>query len=275
MKCESVRIESRFEIQPSTMDAYRRLDSHHYKGSRPGAPKTVYAMFDREQVDVVERFRSMHGMSESDATSEPPSPPVGVLVLSLPRLSCRPRDLATRGRYTRMAPRRRAILLNREVRVISRVVIDPRYRGLGLAVQLVRHALDHAHTVYTEALAAMGRINPFFEKAGMAKYEQPTRADHARLLDALHELDIEPWRLASPATLMARIETRGPETRAWFDAEMRRWVGSAFRIPKHKREHMPLPKAIDLAREHVLSTCVYYLHRLEKDFETNDAISDD
>ena len=122
-----------------------------------------------------------------------------------------------------------------------------------------------------EALAAMGRINPFFEKAGMTKYEQPARADHARLLDALHELDIEPWRLASPATLMVRIERRGPETSAWFETEMRRWVGAAFRMSKAKRDRLPLSEAIDLAREQVLSTCVYYLHRTERDLESDDA----
>src|SRR5690606_4340339 len=117
---------------------------------------------------------------------------VGVLVRSLPRLDGSLRDVATGGRYRGLRPHERAAMLNREMRVISRVVIDPRYRGLGLAVRLVRHALDHAETPYTEALAAMGRVNPFFERAGMTRYERPHHPAHARLLYVLDEIGLTP-----------------------------------------------------------------------------------
>jgi len=55
---------------------------------------------------------------------------------------------------------------------ISRVVVHPIYRGCGLAVRLVRHALRTARTSRIEALAVMGAIHPFFELAGMKCYGQ-------------------------------------------------------------------------------------------------------
>src|SRR5205085_372514 len=100
---------------------------------------------------------------------------LGVLVRSLPQLCCQLRDLATGGRYRTLRRRDAAVVLNREVRTISRVVIDPRVRGLGLAVRLVRHALTHTSPAihFTEALAAMGRVSPFFQHAGMTRYQRP------------------------------------------------------------------------------------------------------
>lgn len=61
-------------------------------------------------------------------------------------------------------------LLNAEVRCISRVIVHPSFRGLGIGVGLVRHALDTATTPYTEAIAAMGWVHPLFEKAGMEAF---------------------------------------------------------------------------------------------------------
>ena len=71
------------------------------------------------------------------------------------------------GRYA--GPDRRAALgrLNAEVEWISRVIVHPTYRGCGLAVRLVRHALATAPVPVVEALAAMGKIHPFFARAGM------------------------------------------------------------------------------------------------------------
>ena len=75
--------------------------------------------------------------------------------------------MATGGRYGGPDRRAAAALLNAEVEAISRVIVHPVYRGCGLAVRLIRHALMHAETPMVEALAAMGAVHPLFEKAGM------------------------------------------------------------------------------------------------------------
>ena len=82
-------------------------------------------------------------------------------------------DRATGGAYALPDVRRRAALLNRDFRRLARVIVHPTFRGIGLAVLLVRHALAHAPTPYVEALAVMGRIHPFFQTAGMTVYDRP------------------------------------------------------------------------------------------------------
>src|SRR5437762_3018481 len=72
-----------------------------------------------------------------------------------------------------------------EVGTIARVVVVPRFRGIGLGVALVRQALARAETRYVEALAVMGRVQPFFEKAGMRRYERPVGPEAVRVLAAV------------------------------------------------------------------------------------------
>lgn len=95
--------------------------------------------------------------------------PIAVAVLSYPTLCLhvRNRVLGLAG----MDPADRFRFVNRHVRTISRVIVHPTFRSLGLAPLLVRHILNNAPTRYVEALAVMGRAHPFFQSAGMRRID--------------------------------------------------------------------------------------------------------
>jgi ABC-type ATPase with predicted acetyltransferase domain len=59
--------------------------------------------------------------------------------------------------------------LNEKVSNISRVVVHPKYRTMGLGIKLIKETLPLAGTDYVEMSAVMARYNPFAEKAGMKK----------------------------------------------------------------------------------------------------------
>jgi GNAT superfamily N-acetyltransferase len=107
-----------------------------------------------------------------------------VLVVSPPVRNCRGRNVATGGRYAGSDAAWSVQVLNAEVECISRVVVHPIYRGCGLAVRLVRHALEHAGTPLVEALAAMGAVHPLFELAGMKAYHVGRDRHAERFLSA-------------------------------------------------------------------------------------------
>ncbi len=203
-------------LEAGSMRDYRALSEHHYRSGAPCAPTAIYAL-RHDAPDAAARFRG----------AAPRPTLAGVLVMARPQLGCTLRDHATGGRYRGLKRSEAADLLNAEVRTIARVVLDPRYRGLGLAVRLVKHALIHAETPYVEALAAMGRVNPFFERAGMVRYEAPPRPADARLLDALTELNWPRTLLASPRLFAQRLGDLEPAQRAWIESELRRWHRSA------------------------------------------------
>lgn len=242
------RVQDALRLEDGTLADYMQLAQFHYKGHRPGAVTHCYRLVYSSPT-VVGRYLSRKG----DVTL------VGVLVRSLPHLGCQLRDVATGGRYRGISGKASAALVNREVRTISRVVIDPRWRGMGLAVRLVKHALANGETIFTEALAAMGRVHPFFERAGMERYDRPPRTEHARLLDALAHLDIEPTMLAAPSSVMSHLARRETSHQRWLEKELRRWYRSAFRVPIAQCNHLEPGDLLHAARDRLLAQPVYYL----------------
>lgn len=145
-----------WRIVRGSLHDYRRLARFHYLAGPPAAHKRVYVVRPGRGAGVSRRFR----------------PVAGVLVISPPLLGVRGRNIATGGRYACRGPAAIA-RLNAEVEAISRVIVHPSYRGLGLAGRMVRHALVNAQTPVVETLAVMGRIHPLFDRAGMAAYHVP------------------------------------------------------------------------------------------------------
>lgn len=235
------------ELTAGSLRDYRALSEHHYRAKAP-ATATRVLVLRQCRPTVVGRF-----------THRPDQPRVvGVLVESLPSLSCRMRDWALHDRYgSWLAPKSRAMLLNRELRCISRVVIAPPWRGLGLAVRLVRAALDDPTTAFTEALAAMGKVHPFFERAGMTAYPRPPHDFDTRLRDALASVGIAGCELAMLDTCQQRIQQLPGAHRGWLRRELHRWYRkNAGRSSVHSSDPDVHLKA---AQERLLFEPVYYL----------------
>ena len=185
---------------------------------------------------------------------------VGVIVYSRSPLSLAARNLATGGRY-RLGGGRAAIgtLINRELRIISRVVIAPNWRGLGLGARLVRETLPLAGTPYVEALAAMGHMSAFFERAGMTAYPQPPAPQGERLRAAFESVGIGRLARRSAASLAAALEAAEPSARALVDREMARWTRSYLAAKNHKPNEVPRERLYELVAGHLDSAPVYYL----------------
>jgi GNAT superfamily N-acetyltransferase len=56
--------------------------------------------------------------------------------------------------------------LNRDVRLLQRVVVDPRFRGVGISRLLIRHGLSHVDAPWVECVAQMGEFSDFLLDAG-------------------------------------------------------------------------------------------------------------
>jgi len=77
--------------------------------------------------------------------------------------------------------------LQNEISTISRIVIHPKYRSIGLGAKLVAETLNQAGTPHIETVAVMAKYNPFFEKAGMQKIAETKPSKH--VLNALKTLE--------------------------------------------------------------------------------------
>lgn len=203
-----------FVIEPGTRTDLDALAALHY---RADAPATI--------VRILKAAKADSGRL------------AGVLVASMPTLNASWRELAWPGRYSTGSRRERATRVNRELRCISRVIVHPAFRGLGIARRLVEHYLADPATPCTEALAAMGRVSPFFARAGMTPYLTPPTQRDARLLDALEHAGVEAWRLSLPAQSLDRA-IRGT-THAFIERETRLWARASRASAPHARDDLP------------------------------------
>ena len=125
------------------------------------------------------------------------------------------RNIATGGIFAGLDKGTRLKLINKNIRTISRVIIEPRFRSLGLAVRLVKETMPIMDVPFVEALAVMGRANPFFEKAGLTRYDAPISASCVRLIEAFSAVGVDEQDLIDPGIVQqklgldARYESRG------------------------------------------------------------------
>lgn len=240
-----------WRVEVGSRRDYDALAHHHYRAGKPATATRVLVVRDRRPT-VVDRMRGQVGQQGGGEV-------VAVLVESLPSLSCRLRDAALQDRYRCLAVRSRAVLLNREVRTISRVVVDPRYRGQGLAVGLVREALRTATTAVTEAVAAMGKVSPFFERAGMRTYRRPPLPCDSRLMDVLRSSELGAAALVDPEGTAARLGADafwGPVLRR----ELRRYHRQSCGRSRARDSDDPVVH-LRTARQKLLLQPVYYVSR--------------
>lgn len=215
----------------------------HYRGHRPTAMTDVFRMVYASEVRRVRL--------------------VGVIVYCRAPLVLAARNRATGGRYRlgRCGRLSTAALINRELRTISRVVIAPNWRGLGLAGRLVRETLPRVGTPYVEALAAMGRVHPFFERAGMTAYPYRPAPEAERLRAALEAAGIDDVAARRADALAAAVDRLAPALRSQVEAEVARWARS-YLGAKNRRTHRPSrTRMLNLVARHLRAEPVYYLWR--------------
>ncbi len=234
----------RWSVGAGSIHDYDALGGFHYLAGRPALHKRVAVI--RPPATRRGRWRRH---------TEPPV--AAVLVVSPPLMNVRGRNLATGGRYAGPDRSASTARLNAEIECISRVVVHPTYRGCGLATRLVRHALATAETPFVEALAAMGRVHPFFERAGMAAYPTPPDEHAARLVSAAVAAGLSEADLAAVEPVR-RLLADAPAGRT---AELRAAIErcKARLIPRGRRGRVADPLA-DVCRRSV-RRYVYYLAR--------------
>ena len=150
-------------IERGTVADFAALERFHYRKGRPATWAGVWVV----------RYDDSQNRSISQTPSPRPSPEYGraravaVAVLSYPGLNSAARDAALELEH--VPPGERISFVNRNVRTISRVIVHPQFRSVGVASKLVRWICGACPTRFVEAYAWMGRVHPFFEKGGMRK----------------------------------------------------------------------------------------------------------
>ena len=144
-------LPGRIHLQRGAPSDYRTLERFHYVPRRPATWALVY--------------RAVYQPTTLEATTDTSARLIGVAVLSWPVPTCKPRERYFHSRQASYGHRLR--FANAHLRTISRVVVHPQFRAIGLATALIDCLLYHCPTRYVEAMAVMARVHPLFQSAGM------------------------------------------------------------------------------------------------------------
>lgn len=202
----SCTVTRKLEIVKGGLADYETLARYHYRDSRLGPFAAIFAI----------------------------RPAVGVIVYTMPNVGCELRNIATGDLFSGLDRSDRLSLVNKNIRCISRVVIEPRFRGLGLAVRLVRETMPQMNVGIIEAMAVMGLVNPFFEKAGMKAFKGATSQRCVRLIEAFSMVGIEKQYLCSVRKFEQRLGQLQPDETQFIEFEIR-----YFLMCYGKRRNMP------------------------------------
>jgi len=186
-RARSFSLMDNVKIRRAKLEEFRRLEEFHYRGGSRGPITHVF-------------------IAELDGEV------IGGIVYSRVHVALRGRHLAL-PEYKILPMRRRMQRLNRDFLRISRVVVLPKFRGIGLGVRLVKETLLQVNVPYVETLAVMSRYNLFFEKAGFIRVYDPADDSSylSELLNRLQSLGMVTDLIRSRRANLEMIRRLSPE----------------------------------------------------------------
>ncbi|MEM1540828.1 MAG: GNAT family N-acetyltransferase [Candidatus Bathyarchaeia archaeon] len=204
-ECSLVR---EMHIEEGCFDDWRKLAHFHYRSHKVAGPRKIFRLVRGEEL-------------------------CGVIVYCYPPPTAFGRRL--------VLPKMSMKELNEKLSVISRVVVHPKYRTIGLGSKLVKETLPLVGTPYVEMPAVMAKYNPFAEKAGMQKIaEQPPPKQAIKIADVLHKLGFNIHLLGSEKYVLSKLQSLSEKE---IETIKEAFIGNCHaRFMKYFFCHMPFGK---------------------------------
>ena len=224
----AVSLQKRAVVEPGSVRDYARFAPMHYR--------------HRDGLGFVDKVFLLRERAGGD--------PLGILVFAMAPAELSLRNRATESRFVRNIRR-----LNQELRILRRLVMHPDVRGCGLGHWFVQRALPHVGVRFVECLAAMGAVNPVFEKSGMTRVGRcPLPRGRLRLLERMQKHHVDPF-----APDFHRRIGRCPRVRKMVEQTIHQWVAATTASQRFReKEHGP-DELARCFRQLVGSPPIYYL----------------
>jgi ABC-type transport system involved in cytochrome c biogenesis ATPase subunit len=204
------------KIEEGTREDWKKLCCFHYRGHGVAVVRKIFRVVRGDEL-------------------------CGVIVYSYPPPACYGRRL--------VLPRMTIQKLNKQLSIINRVVIHPKYRTVGLGAKLIRETLLLVGTPYVEIIAVMAKYSPFAEKAGMQKVAEQQSVQSVSIVSkALSGLGFDLHLLGSELYVKGKLEglnhTQEISLKEVFIKSKHPRFKKEFAISRHQ----PFGKTIDYIR---------------------------
>ena len=202
-------VTRKLQIVRGSLENYKELADYHYRDSRLGPFTAIFAI------------RPTKTLACSFGTAV-----IGVIVYTMPSPELELRNVATGNFFSGFDRATHIALINKNIRCIGRVIIEPTFRGLGLAARLVRETMPKIGVPIIEALAVMGLVNPFFEKAGMRAYTAKMPARCVQLIEAFSAIGIEKQEFIDPRKVHQKLRKSGGTESEFIEPQIKSFLQS-------------------------------------------------
>ena len=230
-------LQKYLRIVPAKCADYEELSRFHYQPAALGPTRAVYKFIDEHP------WRRLATLV------------VGVIVYGSPPANLAGRNYATGGMFAGLDRTSALSLLNERMVCIRRVIIEPRYRGLGLAGRLVSETMPLTGAAMVEAVSAMGRTHPFFKRAGMQAFAPPPDAKTERMRAAMEAVRTDETLWHDSTAVHKKIEQLSRQSRTFIDSEMGRFCQKFT----NRREMGHSPQRTGFVLSKLASQGAYYL----------------
>jgi ABC-type lipoprotein export system ATPase subunit/GNAT superfamily N-acetyltransferase len=219
-------------VEPGTIEDWHGLCGFHYRSHQVRSVRRIFRLVRLLGIPSTQRTPSTRGTQSTQSTQSNQSDQsiqcnqidqniktakkelCGVIVYGYPPIGAQGRGL--------VLPKMGIQELNKKLSIISRVVVHPKYRSLGLGAYLIRESLPLVGTD-VEMVAVMAKYNPFAEKAGMRRIlEQQPSPEVKRISGVLASLGFNLQLLSSYKIAFSQLETLSPEQLASFRAVLKK-----------------------------------------------------
>ncbi len=209
-ECSLIR---EMKVEEGNKEDWHRLSRFHYRGHNVAVPRKIFRLLRNKES-------------------------CGVIVYSYPPPSCYGRRL--------VLPRMTIREMNKQLSIISRVVIHPKYRTVGLGAKLIHETLPLVGTPYVEMIAVMAKYNPFAEKAGMQKIAEQQKVESvSEVSKVLLELEFDLQLLNSERYVKGKLESLSSEQIDELKAAFIRNKHPRFKKEFAISRHQPFGKTSD------------------------------
>ncbi|MGB0716179.1 MAG: ATP-binding cassette domain-containing protein [Phycisphaerae bacterium] len=227
------RNSRRFIVMQGNKRDYAHFAHHHYRQSNElGFVDKTFTLFDRRERRAAAFVAYAHS----------------------------PINLKLRNEITDRRYANKPDGVNRDFRIVRRLIVHPDYRGRGLGHQLLRVSLSKIKTRFIECLSTIGYFNPVFEKAGMIRIG-PCRAIKTvtKLRDALRSWQIEPH----DSKLEEKIQS-DRKVRDVVQTIVSRWYAATTGEGRHRPASQSPERLAMLLRSLTSDPPMYYLWSRKK-----------
>ncbi len=228
-------LQRRATVEPGRLSDYQLFSPMHYR--------------HRDNLGFVDKVFLLR--------ESPGAEPLGILVFAHAPLELTLRNHATGGRFVRNHRR-----LNRELRILRRLVMHPDIRGCGLGHWFVKQTLPRVGVRFVECLAVMGAVNPVFERAGMTRVGRcPVPRGRMALLERMRKLKLDPFDAE-----FSRKVSRFPRVRRLVERTIHDYVEVTQGAAKYRVENRRPDELVRAFQQLLGDPPVYYLWDREKQY---------